>query len=63
MSWQINGARTQDSLVTFDGAPAVRTRANTWQRNLSPSTDFASPFRYNIFGFAVGGPIWVPASC
>ena len=28
MSWQINGARTWDSLVTFDGAPAVRTRAN-----------------------------------
>ena len=24
----INGARTQESLITFDGAPAVRTRAN-----------------------------------
>lgn len=24
----INGARTQDSLITFDGAPAVRTRSN-----------------------------------
>jgi hypothetical protein len=121
MSWQINGARTWDSLITFDGAPAVRTRANgavigvadvdstqeiqvltsdyaaeygraaggqirivtksgtrdfhgdayeyfrnsdlnanTWQRNLSTSTNFASPFRYNNFGFAVGGPIWVP---
>ena len=121
MSWQINGARTQDSVVTFDGAPAVRTRANgaiigvadvdttqeiqvmtsdyqaeygraaggqirivtksgtrdfhgsayeyfrnsdlnanTWSRNLSTSTIFASPFRYNNFGFAVGGPIWVP---
>ena len=27
-SWQINGARTWDTVVTFDGAPAVRTRAN-----------------------------------
>jgi outer membrane receptor protein involved in Fe transport len=26
--YQINGARTQDTLVTFDGAPAVRTRGN-----------------------------------
>ena len=26
--FQVNGARTQDTLVTFDGAPAVRTRAN-----------------------------------
>ena len=121
MSWQINGARTWDSLVTFDGAPAVRTRANgavigvadvdttqeiqvmtadyaaeygraaggqiriitktgtrdfhgsayeyfrnsdlnanTWTRNLSTSTNFASPFRYNNFGFTVGGPIWIP---
>jgi hypothetical protein len=121
MSWQINGARTTDSLVTFDGAPAVRTRANgaiigaadvdttqeiqvmtadyaaeygraaggqiriitktgtrdfhgsayeyfrnselnanTWTRNLSTATNFASPFRYNNFGFTVGGPIWVP---
>ncbi len=25
---QINGARTQDSLITMDGAPAVRTRSN-----------------------------------
>lgn len=24
----INGARTQDSLITYDGAPAVRTRSN-----------------------------------
>jgi hypothetical protein len=24
----INGARTQDNLITFDGAPAVRTRSN-----------------------------------
>ena len=26
--FQINGARTQDTLVTFDGAPAVRTRGS-----------------------------------
>ncbi len=26
--YQINGARTQDTLVTFDGAPAVRTRGS-----------------------------------
>lgn len=119
--FQINGARTQDTLVTFDGAPAVRTRgsgaligvasvdateemqvltadyqaeygnasggqirlvtksgtrdfhgsvyeylrnsamnANTWGRNQSPTTRFASPFRYNNFGFAVGGPVWIP---
>jgi len=117
-SWQINGARTWDTLVTFDGAPAVRTRANgavigvadvdstqeiqvmtanyaaeygraaggqirivtksgtsdfhgslyeyfrnsamnanTWSRNLSTATNFASPFRYNNFGGTVGGPV------
>jgi len=116
--FSINGARSQDTLVTVDGAPAMRTRANgavigvgdvdatqeiqvltadyqaeygraaggqirivtksgttdfhgsayeyfrnsdlnanTWQRNLSASTNFASPFRYNNFGFAVGGPL------
>jgi hypothetical protein len=119
--FQINGARTQDTLVTFDGAPSVRTRgsgavigvasvdataemqvltadyqaefggaaggqvrlitksgghdfhgslyeylrnsamnANTWTRNQSPTTRFAPPFRYNNFGFAVGGPVWIP---
>jgi Carboxypeptidase regulatory-like domain/TonB-dependent Receptor Plug Domain len=119
--FQINGARTQDTLVTFDGAPAVRTRgngsviggatvdatqemqvltadyqaeygsaaggqvrvitksgghdfhgslyeflrnsamnANTWTRNQSATTRFAPPFRYNNFGFAVGGPVWIP---
>ena len=26
--FQINGARTQDTIVTFDGAPSLRTRAN-----------------------------------
>jgi hypothetical protein len=120
-SWQINGARTWDTVVTFDGAPAVRTRANgavigvgdvdttqeiqvmtadyaaeygraaggqirmvtksgtrdfhgtlyeyfrnsdmnanTWSRNLSTQTNFASPFRYNNFGGTIGGPIWAP---
>lgn len=119
--FQINGARAQDTQVTFDGAPAVRTRgngaiigvadvdsiqevqvltadyaaeygsasggqvrmvsksgtsqfhgsayeylrnsdlnANTWSRNLSPLTQGASPFRYNNFGFTVGGPAWIP---
>ena len=119
--FQINGARTQDTLVTFDGAPAVRTRgsgavigvasvdataemqvltadyqaeygsaaggqvrlvtksgghdfhgslyeylrnsamnSNTWTRNQSATTRFAPPFRYNNFGFAVGGPVWIP---
>jgi hypothetical protein len=119
--FNVNGARPQDTLVTFDGAPGVRTRgsaqvigvanpdaiqemqvltsdyqaeygssaggqmrivsktgttnfhatayeylrnsamnANTWQRNQSASTRFASPFRYNNFGFTFGGPVWIP---
>ena len=119
--FQINGSRAQDTLVTFDGAPAVRTRgsgaiigvasvdateemqvintdyqaeygdaaggqmrvvtksgtrdfhgsayeylrnsamnSNTWVRNQSASTRFASPFRYNNFGFTFGGPVWIP---
>jgi hypothetical protein len=119
--FQINGSRANDTMVTFDGAPAVRTRgngaiigvasvdateemqvlttdyqaeygsaaggqirlvtksgtkdfhgsvyeylrnsamnANTWTRNQSPTTRFASPFVYNNFGFAVGGPVWIP---
>jgi Carboxypeptidase regulatory-like domain/TonB-dependent Receptor Plug Domain len=119
--FQINGARAQDTMVTFDGARAVRTRANgaiigvasvdsvqeiqvltanfspeygsaaggqlrivtksgtadfhgglyeyirnsamnanTWTRNQSPTTRFASPFVYNNFGFSVGGPVWIP---
>jgi hypothetical protein len=119
--FNINGTRSQDTMVTVDGAPAMRTRANgavigvgdvdatqeiqvltadysaeygrasggqirmitksgstdfhgsayeyfrnsdlnanTWTRNLSTSTDFASPFRYNNFGFAVGGPVLIP---
>lgn len=119
--YAINGAEQTDTTVTIDGAPAVRTRANTyvigtpnvdsteemqvltsayaaeyggagggqvrmvsksgttdfhgtayeylrnsalnantWSRNQSPTTNFASPFRYNDFGFAVGGPVWAP---
>lgn len=119
--YEINGARSQDTLITMDGAPAVRTRANgtgigvpnvdateeiqvltadyaaeygraaggqirivtksgttdfhgslyeyfrnsdlnanTWTRNLSTLTNFASPFRYNNFGFSVGGPVAIP---
>ena len=119
--FNVNGARQQDTLVTFDGAPGVRTRgsgqvigvanpdaieemqiltsdyqaeygssaggqmrivsksgtknfhatayeylrnsamdANTWTRNQSPTTRFASPFRYNNFGFTFGGPVWAP---
>ena len=119
--FQVNGARTQDTMVFFDGAPAVRTRgngaiigvasvdatqemqviasdyqaeygdaagaqirmvtksgsrdfhgsayeylrnsamnANTWVRNQSPTTRFASPYRYNNFGFTFGGPVWIP---
>ena len=118
--FNVNGTRAQDTLVTVDGAPALRTRANgavigvgdvdatqeiqvltsdyeaeygnaaggqlrfitksgttdfhgslyeyfrnsdlnanTWQRNLSTTTNFTNPFRYNNFGFAVGGPVAV----
>ena len=119
--YNINGTRSQDTLITIDGAPATRTRANgtgitvpnvdatqeiqvltadysaeygrtaggqirivtksgttdfhgdaseyfrnsamnanTWTRNLNKSTNFASPFRYNDFGFDVGGPVAIP---
>ncbi|HKD07593.1 MAG TPA: carboxypeptidase regulatory-like domain-containing protein [Bryobacteraceae bacterium] len=119
--YAINGARSQDTTITFDGAPAVRTRANgtsigvadvdstqevqvltasysaeygrasggqirivtkggtsqfhgaayeyfrnselnanTWSRNQSTLTNFASPFRYNQFGFNIGGPVIIP---
>jgi len=122
-SWNINGARTQDVEVWYDGAPAIRTRddgeviggvntdsvqevqvltadysaeygtgsggeirvvtksgtrdfhgtlfeyirnsaaiANTWSRKESASTQFTAPFRYNNFGFTVGGPVWIPRS-
>jgi hypothetical protein len=119
--YAVNGARTQDTQITVDGAPALRTRgnqtsigvgnvdttqeiqvltsnfgaeygaasggeirivtksgttdfhggmyeyfrnnvmnANTWGRNQSTTTDSAQPFRYNNFGFAVGGPLYIP---
>ena len=119
--YSVNGARSQDTTITFDGAPAVRTRANgtsigvadvdstqevqilsadydaeygraaggqirivtkggsnefhggayeyfrnsilnanTWSRNQSLTTNFQSPFRYNQFGFNVGGPVIIP---
>lgn len=119
--YNINGSRVQDTIITFDGAPAVRTRANgtsiavadtdstqemqiltgdyaaeygraaggqiriitksgsrdfhgaayeyfrnsamnanTWTRNQSVTTNFTSPFRYNQFGFDVGGPVFIP---
>ncbi|HVO98728.1 MAG TPA: carboxypeptidase regulatory-like domain-containing protein [Bryobacteraceae bacterium] len=119
--YSVNGARSQETTITFDGAPAVRTRANgtsiavadvdstqeiqvltsnyspeygrsaggqirivtqgggsqfhgnafeyfrnselnanTWSRNQSTFTNFASPFRYNQFGFNIGGPIFIP---
>lgn len=117
----INGSRPGDTLVSFDGAPAIRTRgndntigaadqdsteemqiltanyaaeygrsaggqirfitksggrdfhgaayeyvrnsavnANTWGRNQSATTNFPSPFRFNQFGFSVGGPAYIP---
>jgi hypothetical protein len=119
--YAVNGARSNDTQITFDGAPALRTRgnstsigvadvdsteevqiltsnydaeygraaggqirivtkggsqqfhaaayeyfrnsdmnANTWQRNQSVTTNFAAPFRYNQFGFNVGGPVIIP---
>jgi hypothetical protein len=61
-SWQINGARTWDTVVTFDGAPAVRTRANgavigvadvdTTQEIQVMTADYAAEY-----GRAAGGQI------
>ncbi|MFC5862735.1 Plug and carboxypeptidase regulatory-like domain-containing protein [Acidicapsa dinghuensis] len=120
-SFEVNGARQNDTRYTLDDAPAARTRAdsqiiagantdavqeiqvltadysaeygsasgaqirvitksgtkdfhgtayeylrnsamnaNTWTRNLTPSTQFTAPFVYNNFGFSVGGPVWAP---
>ena len=120
-SYAVNGARSNDTQIFFDGAPALRTRgnstsigvadvdstqevqimtadydaeygqssggqiriitkggtqefhgaayeyfrnsalnANTWSRNQSVTTNFPSPFRYNQFGFNVGGPVIIP---
>ena len=119
--YAVNGARSPDTQILFDGAPALRTRANgtsigvvdqdstqevqvltadyaaeygraaggqirivtkggsqefhgglyeyfrnsdlnanTWSRNQSTFTNFQSPFRFNDFGFALGGPAWIP---
>ncbi len=120
----VNGARNQDTLITQDGAVAVRTRsngtsigvadadstqevqiltsnynaeygrasggqirivtksgghdfhgsayeyfrnsaldANSWSRNNTPDPTInsqAAPFRFNQFGYNIGGPIFVP---
>jgi hypothetical protein len=120
----INGSRTQDNLITFDGAVAVRTRsngtsigvadvdavqeiqvltanynaeygrsaggqvrivtksgsrdfhgdfyeyfrnsamnANSWARNRNPNEEInsqAEPFRFNQFGYALSGPVFIP---
>src|SRR4029077_11205165 len=37
--------------------------ANTWTRNHSPLTQISSgaaPYRFNQFGFDVGGPVFIP---
>lgn len=120
----ISGARSQNLLVTYDGTPSLRTRANgytagvenvdalsqvqilsttypaqfggtnggiivevprygtnqfhgsiyeylrnsffdanTWLRNQSPdpeTRDHPSPFRFNQFGWVLGGPLYIP---
>ena len=119
--FNINGARSQDTLITFDGAVGIRTRsngdsigtadldntaevqiltagygaeygrsgggqvrvvtksgtsqfhgsvyeyfrnnaldANSWQRNRSTATNFTAPFKFNQFGYNVGGPLFIP---
>jgi hypothetical protein len=116
-----NGSRNPENLITYDGAPATRTRsngtslgsadvdsvqevqvltanygaelgrssggqiriitrsgtnqfhgaafeyfrhdalnANTWSRNSSPATAFVPPFRYNQYGYNIGGPFYIP---
>ncbi len=116
-----NGSRNQENLITYDGAPATRTRsngtslgsadvdstsevqiltaayaaeygrtsgaqiriltksgtsdfhgaayeyvrndvfnANTWTRNHTPGQGYVPPFRYNQFGYNVGGPFYIP---
>jgi hypothetical protein len=116
-----NGSRNQENLITYDGAPATRTRsngtslgaadvdstqevqiltaayaaefgrtsgaqiriltkaggtdfhgaayeyvrndafnANTWTRNHTPGLNFVAPFRYNQYGYNVGGPFYIP---
>ena len=116
-----NGSRNPENLITYDGAPATRTRsygtslgaadvdstqevqiltaayspeygrtsgaqiriltkagttdfhgaayeyvrndafnANTWTRNHTPGQAFTAPFRYNQYGYNVGGPFYIP---
>ena len=116
-----NGSRNPENLITYDGAPATRTRSNgtslgaadvdstqevqiltadyaaeygrtsgaqiriltrsggqqfhgaaydylrndalnsnTWTRNHTAGQNFVSPFRYNQFGYNVGGPFYIP---
>ncbi|MDQ2899902.1 MAG: Plug and carboxypeptidase regulatory-like domain-containing protein, partial [Acidobacteriota bacterium] len=116
-----NGSRNPDNLITFDGAPATRTRsngtslgsadvdstqevqiltasyaaeygrtsgaqirvltksgsssfhgaaydylrndvfnANTWTRNHQAGFNFVPPFRYNQYGYNIGGPVYIP---
>lgn len=116
-----NGSRNPENLITYDGAPATRTRsngtslgaadvdstsevqiltaayaaeygrtsgaqiriitksggsdfhgalyeylrndafnANTWTRNHTTGQQFVPPFRYNQFGYNVGGPLYIP---
>jgi Carboxypeptidase regulatory-like domain/TonB-dependent Receptor Plug Domain len=56
---------TKSGTTNFHGAAYEYLRnsamnANTWLRNQNPASLFPTPFRYNNFGFAVGGPIWAP---
>ena len=116
-----NGSRNPDNLITYDGAPATRTRsngtslgsadvdstseiqvltadyaaeygrtsgaqiriitrsggsdfhgsgyeyfrnnvlnANTWTRNHTKGQEDVAPFRYNQFGYNIGGPFYIP---
>ena len=116
-----NGSRNPENLITYDGAPATRTRSNgtslgsadvdstqevqiltaayaaeygrtsgaqvriltksggqqfhgaayeylrndvfnadTWTRNHTAGQNFVPPFRYNQFGYNIGGPLYIP---
>src|SRR5258708_17575739 len=116
-----NGSRNPENLITYDGAPATRTRSNgtslgaadvdstsegqiltwayaaeygrtsgaqiriltrsgnsdfhgsafeyvrndalnpnTWTRNHVAGQNFVPPFRYNQFGYNIGGPFYIP---
>jgi hypothetical protein len=116
-----NGSRNPENLITYDGAPATRTRsngtslgaadvdstsevqiltagyapeygrtsgaqiriitrsggsdfhgsayeyvrndafnANTWTRNRTAGQNYVPPFRYNQYGFNIGGPFYIP---